>query len=104
MMLVVGYVKRKYKKLRELMQSRIASGIAGGAKKVISEISEQRGETCELFLLDPNQPKMRPEYGPRNDVVLCDWFELSRKGNVTSFCLMTIIRSSIIIRSNNYPQ
>lgn len=82
MMLVVGYVKRKYKELRELMQSRIASGIAGGVKKVISEMSQQRGETCELFLLDPNQPKMRPEYGPRNDVVLCDWFELSRQGNI----------------------
>lgn len=84
MMLVVGYVKRKYKELRELMQSETARGIADGVKKVILEITEQRGETCEVFLLDPNQPKMRPEYGPRNDVVLCDWFELSRGGNINN--------------------
>ncbi|XP_078347911.1 uncharacterized protein LOC144633008 [Oculina patagonica] len=82
MMLAVGYVKRKYRELRELMQSGTARGIADGVKKVISEITEQGGETCEVFLLDPNQPKMRPEHGPRNDVVLCDWFELSRGGNI----------------------
>lgn len=84
MMLVVGYVKRRYNDLRQLMQSERASGIPVGVKKVISEITQVGGETNEVFLLDPNQPKMRPQYGPRNDVILCDWFVLSQGGNINS--------------------
>ena len=85
MMLVVGFVKRKYNQLRQRVQG--ASGIPDGVKKVISEITNaekigDEGVTNEVLLLDPNQPKMRPEFGKRNDVVICDWFVLSNGGNI----------------------
>ena len=85
MMLVVGYVKRKYDQLRQRVEK--ASGIPAGVKKVISEIgnAEKIGNdsvTNELLLLDPNQPRMRPEIGTRNDVIVCDWFVLSKQGNI----------------------
>jgi len=83
MMLVVRFVKRRYDDLQRLMQSGNASGIPVGVKKVISEISQVGGVTNEVFLLDPNQPKMRWGLGPRNDVILCDWFVLSQGGNIS---------------------
>ena len=85
MMLVVGYAKRKYNQLRQRVQA--ASGIPVGVKKVISEITNaerigQESVTNEVLLLDPNQPRMRPEIGKRNDVIVCDWFVLSQTGNI----------------------
>ena len=84
-MLVVGYVKRKYDQLRQRVEK--ASGIPAGVKKVISEIgnAEKIGNdsvTNELLLLDPNQPRMRLEFGTRNDVIVCDWSVLSKQGNI----------------------
>ena len=76
MMVVVGFVKRKYSELTKRVRD--AEGIPEGLKKVISEI-EYGGFTNEMLLLDPNQPKMRPEFGKRNDVLLCDWHVLSAK-------------------------
>lgn len=80
MMVVVGFVKRKYDELRQRVHD--AKGIPEGLQKVISEITNaeviaQKGVTNEVLLLDPNQPKMRPEFGKRNDVLLCDWHVLS---------------------------
>lgn len=77
MMVVVGFVKRKYNELTK--QVRDAEGIPEGLKKVISEIANKGGFTNEMLLLDPNQPKMSPEFGKRNDVLLCDWHALSAK-------------------------
>ena len=91
MMLVVGFVKRKYDELQQRVK--MASGIPAGVKKVISEIgnAERIGKdsvTNELLLLDPNQPRMRPEIGTRNDVIVCDWFVLSKAGNINRVFLV----------------
>lgn len=91
MMLVVGFVKRKYDQLRQRVQA--ASGIPVGVKKVVSEITnaEKIGKdsvTNEVLLLDPNQPRMREEIGKRNDVVVCDWFVLSQGGNIRNAFLV----------------
>jgi len=88
---VVGYAKRKYNQLRQRVQG--ASGIPVGVKKVISEITNaerigRESVTNEVLLLDPNQPRMRPEIGKRNDVIVCDWFVLSQTGNINyALCL-----------------